>query len=54
MLEAAGEKDLWMVGGGDLASQYVEAGLLDHVRVTVVRSSSATGSPSSPSRCPTR
>jgi dihydrofolate reductase len=36
MLEAAGDKDLWLVGGGDLASQYVEAGLLDHVRVTVV------------------
>ena len=32
MLEAAGGKDLWMVGGGDLASQYSEAGLLDHVR----------------------
>jgi len=36
MLEAAGGKDLWLVGGGDLASQYYEAGLLDHVRLTVV------------------
>ena len=25
-----------MIGGGDLASQYVDAGLLDVVRVTVV------------------
>ncbi len=36
MLEAAGGKDLWLVGGGDLASQYYDAGLLDHVRLTVV------------------
>lgn len=36
MLAAAGGKDLWVVGGGDLASQFVEAGLLDLVRVTVV------------------
>ncbi len=36
MLAAAGGKDLWVVGGGDIASQYVEAGLLDLVRVTVV------------------
>jgi dihydrofolate reductase len=35
-LEAAGGKNLWVVGGGDLASQYVAAGLLDLVRVTVV------------------
>ena len=33
---AAAGKDLWVVGGGELASQYVEAGLLDLVRVTVV------------------
>jgi dihydrofolate reductase len=35
-VEAAGGKDLWVMGGGDLASQYVAAGLLDLVRVTVV------------------
>ena len=35
-IEAAGGKDLWVVGGGDLASQYVAAGLLDLVRITVV------------------
>jgi dihydrofolate reductase len=35
-LAAAGGKDLWVIGGGDLASQYVAAGLLDLVRVTVV------------------
>ena len=36
ILEAAGGKDLWVIGGGDLASQYVDAGLLDTVRLTVV------------------
>ena len=36
MLGAAAGKDLWVVGGGGLASDYVAAGLLDVVRVTVV------------------
>lgn len=45
MIEAAGGKDLWVVGGGDLASQYVEAGLLDLVRVTVVPTILGAGLP---------
>jgi dihydrofolate reductase len=36
VVAAADGKDVWMVGGGELASQYLEAGLLDSVRVTVV------------------
>lgn len=36
MLEAAGGKDHWMIGGGDLASQFLEAGLLDLLELTVV------------------
>jgi dihydrofolate reductase len=36
VVAAAGGKDLWVVGGGDVASQYLEAGLLDVVRVTIV------------------
>lgn len=36
MLEAAGERNLWVVGGGDLASQFAEEGLLDELLVTVV------------------
>lgn len=31
MVEAAGGKDLWVVGGGDLAGQFADAGLLDEV-----------------------
>ena len=34
-LEAAGDRDVWVVGGGNVASQYVDEGLLDEVLVTV-------------------
>jgi dihydrofolate reductase len=33
---AAGELDLWVVGGGNVASQYADAGLLDELIVTAV------------------
>lgn len=33
---AAGERILWVVGGGNVASQFADEGLLDEVRVTVV------------------
>jgi dihydrofolate reductase len=33
---AAGERNIWVVGGGGVASQFAEAGLLDEVLVTVV------------------
>ena len=36
MIASAGERQLWVVGGGGIASQFAEAGLLDQVRVTVV------------------
>jgi dihydrofolate reductase len=32
----AGDRDIWIVGGGNVASQYADAGLLDEVVVTVV------------------
>ncbi|CAN5601459.1 dihydrofolate reductase family protein [soil metagenome] len=35
MLEAAGDRDLWVLGGGELASQYSDAGLLDLLTLTV-------------------
>jgi dihydrofolate reductase len=31
MTQAAGGRDLWVVGGGDLAGQFADAGLLDEV-----------------------
>jgi dihydrofolate reductase len=36
MIAAAGERNLWIVGGGNVASQYADEGLLDDVLVTVV------------------
>jgi dihydrofolate reductase len=36
MMAAAGERNLWVVGGGNVASQFADAGLLDEVIVTVV------------------
>ena len=36
LVEAAGEKNVWIVGGGGLASDFADAGLLDEVLVTVV------------------
>lgn len=36
MRTAAGERNVWIVGGGHLASQFAEEGLLDELHVTVV------------------
>jgi dihydrofolate reductase len=36
MMTAAGERNLWIVGGGNVASQFADEGLLDEVLVTVV------------------
>jgi dihydrofolate reductase len=36
MLEAAGDRDLWVVGGGPVASDLADAGLLDELWVTIV------------------
>lgn len=36
MLEAAGDGVLWLVGGGQLASQLVDHGLLDDLLLTLV------------------
>jgi dihydrofolate reductase len=33
---SAGDRDVWVVGGGNVASQYAAAGLLDRVETTVV------------------
>ena len=36
VVASAGGRDVWVVGGGNVASQYADAGLLDRVEVTVV------------------
>ena len=45
MADAAGERDLWVVGGGDVASQFGDRGLLDEVVVTVVPVVLGSGKP---------
>jgi dihydrofolate reductase len=36
MISSVGDGDLWVVGGGNVASQFADDGLLDEVHVTVV------------------
>jgi dihydrofolate reductase len=36
MLTAAGDRNLWVMGGGNVASQFADEGLLDELLVTVV------------------
>ena len=33
--EVAGEKDVWMMGGGDLAAAFASAGMLDEVELSI-------------------
>jgi dihydrofolate reductase len=45
LVAAAGDRKLWVVGGGNVASQFADAGLLDEVWVTVVPVVLGTGKP---------
>lgn len=50
MRAAAKGKDLWVVGGGGLAAQFLEAGLLDELVVTVASCTLGEGKPLLPIR----
>jgi dihydrofolate reductase len=50
MREAAGAKNLWIVGGGDLAGQFFDAGLLDELIVQVGSATLGRGKPLFPRR----
>jgi dihydrofolate reductase len=52
MIAAAGERNLWIVGGGNVASQFADAGLLDEVLVTVVPVVLGSGKPLFDDRLP--
>jgi dihydrofolate reductase len=52
MLASAGDRKLWIVGGGGVASQFAEAGLLDEVWVTVVPVVLGAGKPLFDGRLP--
>lgn len=48
--EAAGDLDVWLVGGGDLVGQFADASLLDEIRVSVAPVTLASGRPLLPRR----
>jgi len=50
MRDAAGGKNLWIVGGGDLAGQFFDAGLLDELIVQVGAVTLGRGKPLFPRR----
>jgi dihydrofolate reductase len=47
---AAGERNVWVVGGGDLAGQFADAGLLDEVIVYIAPVTLGAGAPLLPRR----
>lgn len=50
MRAAAGSKNIWIVGGGDLAGQFFDAGLLDELIIQVGSATLGTGKPLFPRR----
>lgn len=50
MRAAAGDKNIWIVGGGDLAGQFYDAGLLDDVIVQIGSVTLGRGKPLFPRR----
>lgn len=50
LVKAADGKDVWVVGGGDLAGQFAEAGLLDEVVVSIAPVVLGAGRPLFPRR----
>jgi len=50
MTAAAGGRNVWLVGGGDLVGQFADAGLLDEVLVTIAPVTLGSGAPLLPRR----
>ena len=50
MVEAAAGRDVWIVGGGDLAGQFADRGLLDEVVVAIAPVTLGGGAPLLPRR----
>lgn len=50
MVASAGEHNVWVVGGGDLAMQFADADLLDELHVTIVPVVLGQGLPTFPGR----
>jgi dihydrofolate reductase len=50
MTDAAGGKNIWLVGGGDLVGQFADRGLLDEILVGVAPVTLGRGAPLLPRR----
>jgi dihydrofolate reductase len=50
MRQVAGERNIWLVGGGDLVGQFYDAGLLDEIIVQIGSVTLGTGKPLLPRR----
>lgn len=50
LCEAAGDRNVWVVGGGDVAAQFVSAGLVDEMIVSYAPCTLGAGSPVLPLR----
>ena len=50
MADAAGDRNIWIVGGGDLAGQFADAGLLNEVIVQIAPVTLGGGAPLLPRR----
>jgi len=50
MLAAAGGRNIWLVGGGDLVGQFADYGLLDEMIISVAPATLGSGAPLLPRR----
>ena len=50
MVDAADGKNVWMVGGGILVSQFVDEGLLDEIQLNIAPVTLGAGAPLLPTR----
>ena len=50
IVESAGDRDVWVVGGGDLAGQFADLGLLDKVVLAIAPVTMGAGRPLFPRR----
>lgn len=50
MISTAGDRNVWIVGGGDLAGQFADLGLLDEVVVSIAPVTLGAGAPLLPRR----
>jgi dihydrofolate reductase len=50
MVRAAGDRNVWLVGGGDLVGQFHDVGLLDEIVLSVAPVTLASGAPLLPRR----